>query len=78
MSSFLFYLSLTFFLITGVTLVLLILAQGGRGGGLSGALRGGAAGSVFGTKSDKLGALATGACFFALIALAAALSRLIH
>ena len=78
MSSFLFYLSLTFFLIVGVALVLLILAQTGRGGGLSNALRGGAAGSVFGTKSDKVAAWATGGCFFALIALATALSRLAH
>jgi len=78
MSSFLFYLCLTFFLIIGVALVLLILVQTGRGGGLSGALRGGAAGSVFGTKSDKVAACATCACFFALIALATALSRLVH
>jgi preprotein translocase subunit SecG len=78
MSSFLFYLSLSLFLTVAACLILLVLAQRGHGGGLSGAL-GGRGGSVaFGTKTDSVLRWATSVSFFALIALAILLSRAVH
>ena len=78
MSSFLFYLSLTFFLITCVVLILLIMIQTGRGGGLSSALGGSSGSAAFGTKTGVALLCTTGASFFALIGLAIALSRLVN
>jgi preprotein translocase subunit SecG len=74
MSYFLFYTALTLFLITCVFLIMLVLIQKGRGGGLSGAFGGGGGSTAFGTKTGDVLTWATSIVFGIFILLAVALN----
>ncbi len=74
MSNFLFYSSLTLYVIICVFLILLVLIQKGRGGGLSSAFGGGGGNTAFGAKTGDVLTWATSIVFGIFIALAVALN----
>lgn len=76
--SFLYYLSLTAVLSVSAILILLVLIQKGRGGGLSGAFGGSGGSTAFGTKTGDVLTWATSIIFGLFIALAVALNLVVN
>jgi preprotein translocase subunit SecG len=74
MSNFIFYTSLTLFVIMCVFLILLVLIQKGRGGGLSSAFGGSGGNTAFGTKTGDVLTWATSIVFAIFITLAVVLN----
>ena len=74
MSSVFFYTSLTLYVIICIFLILLVLIQKGRGGGLSGAFGGSGGNTAFGTKTGDVLTWATSIVFGVFILLAIALN----
>jgi preprotein translocase subunit SecG len=74
MSSVLFYTSLTLYIIICIFLILLVLIQKGRGGGLSGAFGGSGGNTAFGTKTGDVLTWATSIVFAIFVALAVTLN----
>ena len=74
MTNFLFYASLPLFIIISVFLILLILIQKGRGGGLSSAFGGGGGSAAFGTKTGDVLTWTTAVVFGIFIMLAVVLN----
>ena len=70
MSEFFFYVSASLFVFICVFLILLVLIQKGRGGGLSGALGGAGGSTAFGTKTGDVLTWTTSVVFGIFIALA--------
>jgi preprotein translocase subunit SecG len=73
-SKVLFYSSLMFYVIICVFLILLVLIQKGRGGGLSSAFGGAGGSTAFGTKTGDVLTWATSIVFAIFVALAVALN----
>ncbi len=69
-----FYTVLTLFIIVCVFLILLVLVQKGRGGGLSGAFGGSGGNTAFGAKTGDVLTWTTSVVFFIFIVLAAVLN----
>jgi preprotein translocase subunit SecG len=74
--SFLLYTSFIIFLIVGVFLILLILIQKGRGGGLASAFGGGGGNTAFGSKTGDVLTWATSIAFGVFLLTAVALNIL--
>ena len=74
--NFLFYLTITLFIIVCLFLILLVLIQKGRGGGLSSAFGGGGGNTAFGSKTGDVLTWATSIVFGVFLLLAIALSLL--
>jgi preprotein translocase subunit SecG len=74
MSSVFFYTSLTLYVIICIFLILLVLIQKGRGGGLSGAFGGSGGNTAFGTKTGDVLTWATSIVFAIFIFLAVAMN----
>jgi|SRR5271170_1163545 len=70
MPSVLFYMSLTLYIIICVFLILLVLIQKGRGGGLSSAFGGSGGNTAFGTKTGDVLTWATSIVFAIFVFLA--------
>jgi preprotein translocase subunit SecG len=73
---FLLYLCFIIFLIVGAFLILLVLIQKGRGGGLSGAFGGGGGNTAFGSKTGDVLTWATSIAFGVFLITAVALNLL--
>src|SRR5437016_7961933 len=74
--TFLMYLSVTLYVIVCVFLILLVLIQKGRGGGLASAFGGGGGNTAFGSKTGDVLTWATSIIFGIFIALAVVLNLL--
>ena len=74
MMSFLFYLTITLFIIVCVFMILLILIQKGRGGGLASAFGGAGGNTAFGSKTGDVLTWATSVVFGVFLLLAVALN----
>ena len=74
MISFLLYLFVTLFLLVAVFMILLVLIQKGRGGGLSGAFGGGGGNTAFGSKTGDVLTWATSIVFGVFLLLAIGLN----
>ena len=74
MSSVFFYTSLTLYVIICIFLILLVLIQKGRGGGLSGAFGGSGGNTAFGTKTGDVLTWATSIVFAIFVFLAVAMN----
>ena len=74
MSGIFFYTSLTLYVIICIFLILLVLIQKGRGGGLSGAFGGSGGNTAFGTKTGDVLTWATSIVFAIFIFLAVAMN----
>ena len=74
MISFLLYLFVTLFLVVAIFMVLLVLIQKGRGGGLSGAFGGGGGNTAFGSKTGDVLTWATSIVFGVFLLLAIGLN----
>src|SRR6185503_17972174 len=72
--TFLLYLSFVLFIIVSVFLILLVLIQKGRGGGLSGAFGGGGGNTAFGSKTGDVLTWATSIVFGVFLVLAIVLN----
>ena len=70
MVSFLLYLFVTLFILVALFLILLVLIQKGRGGGLSGAFGGGGGNTAFGSKTGDVLTWATSIVFGVFVLLA--------
>jgi preprotein translocase subunit SecG len=70
MISFLLYLFVSLFITVGVILIMLVLIQKGRGGGLSGAFGGGGGNTAFGSKTGDVLTWATSIVFGVFVLLA--------
>jgi preprotein translocase subunit SecG len=70
MSNFIFYTSLTLYIVMCVFLILLVLIQKGRGGGLSSAFGGSGGNTAFGTKTGDVLTWATSIVFGIFLLLA--------
>ena len=69
-----FYLALTFFIVLAAFLILLVLIQKGRGGGLSSAFGGSGGSTAFGTKTGDVLTWATSVVFGLFIFMAVVLN----
>ena len=78
MGSFFYYLVLSSVLFVSFILILLILIQKGRGGGLSGAFGGSGGSTAFGTKTGDVLTWATSILFGLFIALAVTLNLVVN
>ena len=78
MGSFFYYLVLSSVLFVSFVLILLILIQKGRGGGLSGAFGGSGGSTAFGTKTGDVLTWATSILFGLFIALAVTLNLVVN
>src|SRR5437868_13729713 len=76
MVSFLFYLTITLFILVCVFMILLILIQKGRGGGLSSAFGGAGGNTAFGSKTGDVLTWATSIVFGVFLLLAVACNLL--
>ena len=76
MASFLFYLTITLFIIVCVFMILLILIQKGRGGGLASAFGGAGGNTAFGSKTGDVLTWATSIVFGIFLLLAVVLNLL--
>ena len=76
MLSFLFYLTITLFIIVCLFMILLILIQKGRGGGLASAFGGAGGNTAFGSKTGDVLTWATSIVFGIFLLLAIALNLL--
>src|SRR5947207_14541553 len=76
MLSFLFYLTITLFILVCVFMILLILIQKGRGGGLASAFGGSGGNTAFGSKTGDVLTWATSIVFGVFLLLAVALNLL--
>jgi preprotein translocase subunit SecG len=74
MISFLFYLTIVLFILVCVFLILLILIQKGRGGGLASAFGGAGGNTAFGSKTGDVLTWATSVVFGVFVVLAVALN----
>jgi preprotein translocase subunit SecG len=74
MSGIFFYTSLTLYVIICIFLILLVLIQKGRGGGLSGAFGGSGGNTAFGTKTGDVLTWATSIVFAIFVFLAVAMN----
>src|SRR6476469_9650780 len=74
MMSFLFYLTIVLFILVCVFLILLILIQKGRGGGLASAFGGAGGNTAFGSKTGDVLTWATSVVFGVFLVLAVALN----
>jgi preprotein translocase subunit SecG len=74
MLNFMLYLFVTLFITVGVILILLVLIQKGRGGGLSGAFGGGGGNTAFGSKTGDVLTWATSIVFGVFVLLAITLN----
>ena|SRR5947207_3394684 len=74
MLSFLFYLTITLFILVCVFMILLILIQKGRGGGLASAFGGSGGNTAFGSKTGDVLTWATSVVFGVFLVLAVALN----
>src|SRR5579875_3399338 len=78
MSDVLFYFCLTLFIIVCVLLILLVLIQKARGGGLSGAFGGAGGHTAFGAKTGDVLTLVTSGAFVVFIGLAVAMNLIVN
>src|SRR5947207_12153726 len=76
MLSFLFYLTITLFILVCVFMILLILIQKGRGGGLASAFGGSGGNTAFGSKTGDVLTWATAIVFGIFLFLAVSLNLL--
>lgn len=74
MTTFLFYLTITLFIIVCLFMILLILIQKGRGGGLASAFGGAGGNTAFGSKTGDVLTWATSVVFGVFLLLAVALN----
>ena len=74
MVTFLFYLTITLFIIVCLFMILLILIQKGRGGGLASAFGGAGGNTAFGSKTGDVLTWATSVVFGVFVVLAVALN----
>ena len=74
MTSFLFYLTIVLFIVVCVFMILLILIQKGRGGGLASAFGGAGGNTAFGSKTGDVLTWATSVVFGVFLVLAVALN----
>lgn len=75
MASFFLYLSFTLFIVVSVLLILIVLIQKGRGGGLSSAFGGAGGNTAFGSKTGDVLTWATSIMFGIFLLLAIFLNR---